>query len=121
MATFEQLPGDLNLTFVTGDELRLNCDFDANITGYTVTNSIYVNRLLASDGGSSAISTIGATVAQFDQTVINAANGTMLLVLPEDKSSLLSPAVGYRWYLRWTDTASVTRTVLSGNLTVTSP
>lgn len=121
MATFEQLPGELDLTFVAGDELRLNCDFDANVTGYTVTNSIYVNSIFSAGGGNGFINTIGSTVTNFDQTVVSAASGTMLLVLPEQKSLQLSPAVGYRWYLRWVDTNSVTRTVLSGKLTVVSP
>lgn len=122
MAEFTQLPGDLSLRFVAGDELQVNCDFDANITGYTVTNSIYVTNVYASDGGGSGfVTTVGATVTSFDQTVTNAANGTLLLVLPENKSALLSPGVGYRWYLRWIDPANVTRTILSGDLTVVNP
>jgi hypothetical protein len=122
MAEFTQLPGELNLTFVQGDQVKVNCDFDVNVTGYTVTNSVYVTDVYASDGGGSGfITTIGATVTTFDQTVTNAANGQILLDLPENKSALLTPGVGYRWYLRWMDTSSVTRTVLSGTLTVVNP
>ena len=122
MAEFTQLPGDLSLTFVQGDELQLNCDFDLNVTGYTITNSIYITSVYAAGGGGSGfVTTIGATVTNFDQTVTSAANGQMLLALPENKSALLSPGVGYRWYLRWMDAASVTRTVLAGELTVVNP
>lgn len=122
MAEFTQLPGELNLTFVQGDQVKVNCDFDVNITGYTITNSVYVTSVYASgDGGSGYVTTIGATVTTFDQTVTSAANGQILLDLPENKSALLTPGVGYRWYLRWMDTGSVTRTVLSGTLTAVNP
>lgn len=122
MAEFTQLPGTLNLTFVQGDELRVNCDFDVNITGYTVTNSVYVTSVFAAGGGGSGfVTTVGATVTSFDQNVTSAASGQMLLTLPENKSMLLSPGIGYRWYLRWVDTGGVTRTVLSGNITATNP
>lgn len=122
MAEFTQLPGELNLTFVAGDEVLVPCDFDVNITGYTVTNSIYVTQVYAAGGGGSGfVTTIGSTVTSFDQTVTNAANGQILLTLPENKSSLLSPGIAYRWYLRWVDTNSVTRTVLSGNVTASNP
>lgn len=122
MAEFTQLPGELNLTFVQGDQVKVNCDFDVNITGYTVTNSVYVTSVYASSGGGNGyVTTIGATVTTFDQTVTSAANGQILLDLPENKSALLTPGVGYRWYLRWMDQSSVTRTVLSGNLTVVNP
>ena len=122
MAEFTQLPGDLNLTFVQGDQVKVNCDFDINITGYTVTNSIYITSVYAAGGGGSGfVTTIGSTVTNFDQTVTSAANGQILLDLPENKSALLTPGVGYRWYLRWMDSSSVTRTVLAGTLTVVNP
>ena len=122
MAEFTQLPGDLNLTFVQGDQVKVNCDFDINITGYTVTNSIYITSVYAAGGGGSGfVTTIVSTVTNFDQTVTSAANGQILLDLPENKSALLTPGVGYRWYLRWMDSSSVTRTVLAGTLTVVNP
>lgn len=122
MAEFTQLPGELNLKFVTGDQMQVNCDFDVNVTGYTITNSIYVTNVFAAGGGGSGfVTTVGATVTSFDQTVTSAANGQVLLDLPENKSSLLSPGIGYRWYLRWVDTSGVTRTVLSGSITAVNP
>ena len=122
MAQFEQLPGELNLTFVQGDEVRIDCDFDLNVSGYTITNAIYVSNVYAAGGGGEgSVTAIGATATSFNQSVTNAANGQVALVLTEEKSSLLSPAIGYRWYLRWMDTAGVTRTVLSGNVKTVSP
>lgn len=122
MSEFSQLPGALDLKFVAGDEIQVACDFDLNITGYTITNAIYVTRSYAAAGGGGAfITTPGETVTTFDQTVTNAGLGQMLLVLPEAKSSLLTTDVGYRWYLRWSDPSGVTRTVLAGTVTVVAP
>lgn len=122
MAQFEQLPGTLDLTFVQGDEVQINCDFDVNITGYTVTNAVYVSSVYAAGGGGSgSVTTVGATVTNFNQTITSASAGQMTLALPEDRSALLSPGIGYRWYLRWVDTSGVTRTVLSGDVTTVVP
>jgi hypothetical protein len=122
VAQFEQLPGTLDLTFVQGDEVQINCDFDVNITGYTVTNAVYVSSVYAAGGGGSgSVTTVGATVTNFNQTITSASAGQMTLALPEDRSALLSPGIGYRWYLRWVDTSGVTRTVLSGDVTTVVP
>lgn len=121
MAEFSQLPGVLNFTLVPGDQVRLTCDFDVNLTGYTITNSIYAKSTVASSGGVGGVNAIGSTVTSFDANVVSAPDGTVFLDLPEEKSSLLSPGVGYRWYLRWSDSAGITRTVLSGDVTAVSP
>lgn len=122
MAEFTQLPGDLGLKFIAGDEVQINCDFDINLTGYTVTNSIYVTSVYAAGGGGTGyVTTVGSTVTSFDQSITNASAGQLTLTLPENKSSLLSPGIGYRWYLRWVDTGGVTRTVLAGDVTATNP
>lgn len=122
MATFTQLPGQLDVNWVSGDELRIDCDFDVSIVGYTVTNSVYLSSInAATGGGGGSVTTIGSTVTTFDQTVTSAANGQVRLTLPEEKSALLTPGKSYRWYLRWIDTTGATRTVLSGNMTPSAP
>lgn len=122
MADFEQLPGELNLKLIPGDQLQINCDFNVDITGYTVTNSIYVSEVyVAGGGGTGYINGIGSQAASFTQSITSASNGQLLLDLPEDRSSLLTPLIGYRWYLRWVDTGGVTRTVLSGQVTPVAP
>lgn len=122
MAEFTQLPGELNLRFVQADQIKVACDFDVNVTGYTITNAIYVKNVFAAGGGGGGfVTTVGATVTSFDQVLTDAAAGQVLLDLPEEKSALLSPGIGYRWYLRWVDTGGTTRTVLSGDVTVVNP
>lgn len=119
--SFTQLPGELNFTFVQGDQVRLTCDFNVNVTGYTITNAIYAKSILGTGGGSGSVTVAGSTVTSFVAAVADAADGTILLDLPPDRSSLLSPAIAHRWYLRWTDTNGFTRTILSGDVKAVSP
>ena len=41
MAVFQQLPGELNLSLVRGDEFPFSATFNTNLTGYTLQASIY--------------------------------------------------------------------------------
>ncbi|NBW19068.1 MAG: hypothetical protein EBR82_64940 [Caulobacteraceae bacterium] len=122
MAVFTQLPGTLDITFVQGDEVAIAVDFDRNLTGFQITAPVYVTAVYAAGGGgSSFVETVGATAVTFSISNTNLAQGQILLGLSETQTGQLSPAIAYRWYMRWADTGLVTRTVLSGTVTVTNP
>lgn len=122
MATFTQIPGTLDITVVQGDEVAIALDFDRNLTGYTLTAPVYVSAVYSSAGaGAGAVTTVGATATTFAISNTDLAAGQVILGLSEVQTSALSPAVAYRWYMRWVDTGLVTRTVLSGTLTIQSP
>lgn len=122
MATFAQLPGTLDATFVAGDEVAIALDFDRDLTGYTITTAVYVTAVYASGGGGTGFVTgIGDTAATFSISNTNLAAGQITIGLSETQTAALSPAIAYRWYLRWVDTGQVTRTVLSGTVTVANP
>lgn len=122
MAVFTQLPGTLDITFVQGDEVAVALDFDRNLTGFTMTAPVYVTAVFASGGGGSAfVETVGAIATNFVISNTNLAQGQILIGLSEAQTSLLSPGIAYRWYMRWVDTGLVTRTVLSGTVTVVNP
>jgi hypothetical protein len=122
MAVFTQLPGSLDITFVQGDEVAIALDFDRNLTGFQMTAPIYVTAVFASGGGgSSFVETVGSIAVTFSISNTNLAQGQILLGLSESQTSQLSPGIAYRWYMRWVDTGLVTRTVLSGTVTVTNP
>lgn len=122
MAVFTQLPGTLDITFVQGDEVAVALDFDRNLTGFTMTAPVYVTAVFASGGGgSSFVETVGAIATNFVISNTNLAQGQILIGLSENQTSLLSPGIAYRWYMRWVDTGFVTRTVLSGTVTVVNP
>lgn len=126
MATYTQLPGTLDITFVggsgSGDEVQVALDFDRDLTGYSVTAPIYISAVYATEGGGQgAISVVGATATSFTVTPTDLSQGQMTISLSETQTGALWPGISYRWYMRWVSPSLVTRTVLSGTLTVTNP
>jgi len=101
-ASYEQLPGTLNLTMRAGDEFSALVDFSISLAGYAVHADIV-----------SVVS--GAVVGSLNATLYDAASGQVNLSLPE--SSAL-PAGTYRWLLYWDAPGSVRRTALAGFLEV---
>ena len=128
MATaFVQTPADMSIEFVVGDELNLALAFTSsstpiNLTGYTFESKVYVPTYGNPDGsiGSGAY-TVGATAVSPTVSAISRTGGTVNIGLTETQTAALNPAVGYRWYFRWTDTAGMTLTVLSGTFTARIP
>lgn len=122
--TVSQLPGSLDLLFVAGDELNVAITLGQNVTGYTFTAGIYPSSTSVFSGGS-AVSTVysrsGADAATFATTVSAASTGTLTIGLSEAQTSGLTPGTAYRWYLTWVATGGITRTILSGNVTVSAP
>lgn len=127
MALFEQLPGTLDITFVggggSGDEVAIALDFNGrDLTGYTITAPVYVTAVYATTGGGQgAVTTIGATATNFAVQPTDISTGKVTIGLSEVQTGALSPGISYRWYMRWVSPALVTRTVLSGTLTVANP
>lgn len=126
MATYSQLPGTLDITFVGGggggDEIAIALDFDRDLTGYTIAAPIYVAAVYASAGGGQGlVTTVGATATSFVVQPTNLAQGQLTIALSETQTGSLSSGIAYRWYMRWVSPSLVTRTVLSGTVTVANP
>lgn len=120
--SFTQLPADVSLRFVAGDEVAIAMDFDRDLTGFSITAPIYVTNVYASGGGGTGyVTAVGQTAATFTIENTNLAAGQIKLGLSETQTSALSPAISYRWYLRWVDPNNVTRTVLSGDVVASNP
>jgi len=111
------LPSNLNLSFVRGDEFGMLLDFDVDLSGgYAFTAPVYeVSRV------SNGSVTAGTTPLSFTTTAVSLASGQINLSLQENQTTALDPAKSYRWYLRWVSPTLVTRTVLSGSITVGDP
>ena len=132
MATaFVQTPAEMTIEFVAGDELNVGLAFaqpsgssssPINLTGYTLEAKVYTPTFSNADGtfGSGAY-TVGATAATFTIAAVSLSGGTVNIGLTETQTVALSPAVGYRWFFRWTDTSGVTLTVLAGSFTARYP
>jgi len=124
---FVQTPAEMSIECVSADELNVGLAFTSssaaiNLTGYTLEAKVYVPTFSNADGtfGSGAY-TVGTTAATFTISAVSLSGGTVNIGLTETQTVALSPAVGYRWYFRWTDTSGVTLTVLAGTFTARAP
>lgn len=99
MAIFKQLPAVMNLVLKKGDEAAVAVDFDAALTGYTVTSSLHslVTR---------------STLYSIPTSVTNASLGQVSLAFGETHTSI--PVGSYGWSMQWVAPGNVTRTVMSG-------
>lgn len=104
MATYEQLPGELNLSFRRADEVSTEIDFNPiSLTAYTMAASLV-----------SLVS--GGTVASITTTMVDAAAGRLNIGLTDEQTAAL--AVGtYRWVLTAND-GTARRTYLTGMVEV---
>lgn len=128
--SFEQIPGDLPITAVVGDELSIGLTVatqatppvPVNLTGYTLEAKVFVPVYANPDGAlGEGGYTVGATAATFTVGAVNLAQGQVAISLTENQMAALSPAVGYRWYFRTVDTTGYTMTWLSGTFTARIP
>ena len=114
--TFSLLPGQLDVTFVVGDEVNVAINLGINVTSYTLQSLVYVASSAGfSGGGGGTVTTVGATAATPTIQVVTASTGSIIWSLTETQTSALSPGITYRWYLRWiTPSTAMTRTILAG-------
>lgn len=121
MATFSQLPGDLSIELVPGDELNVAVNLQRSVVGYTFTSFIYQSSITGSGGGTNSLAGIGQTVTAPTIGLTDATAGSMIIGLSETQTALLSPAGSYRWFLRWVAPGEITRTIISGSVTAVAP
>lgn len=116
MAVWSQVPDTLDFVFVKGDELNVLLDFDQDLTSY-----VFETRIIEVTGVSGGNVTSFNNVVSFTQTPVDLSTGHINLSLQESQTNALSLGGNYRWFMRWTSGTDVTRTVLSGTVTVRSP
>jgi hypothetical protein len=121
--TFSLLPGQLDVTFVVGDEVNVAINLGVNVTGYTLQSIVYVGSSAGfAGGGGGTVTTVGATAATPAIQVVTASTGSIIWSLTEAQTAALSPAITYYWYLRWiTPGTSMTRTILAGSCIPRAP
>jgi hypothetical protein len=100
MATYEQLPGELNLAFRRADAVSTEIDFSPiSLTGYTMTSTL-----------TSLVN--GGTVASMTTTMVDAAAGRVNIGLTDEQTAAL-PVGTYRWTMTAND-GLARRTYLTG-------
>ena len=111
-ATYSQLPGDLNIACVRGDELNFSITFTGiDLTGYTLSSAVY--RIV-----SAAVTTV---IEPSLSLGVEDGNSVIAISMTETQTNLLSATATLRWYLRWETPGGVTRTVLAGAVTAKNP
>jgi hypothetical protein len=120
---FSLLPGQLDVTFVVGDEVNIAMNLGQSITGYTLQSGIYVASVGGfQGGGGGTVSTVGTTAATPTIQVVTASTGSVIWSLTETQTAALSPAIKYLWFLRWiTPSTTMTRTILAGSCIPRAP
>ena len=124
--TFSQLPGQLDLVFVAGDEVSVALTLGINLTGHTLTAVVYLSDSSVFAGGSigsasAAYSRVGSDVLTITPTVVTAGTGVITLGMGEEQTAALATGSRYRWYLKDVAPGAITRTILSGQVVVTAP
>lgn len=112
---YEQVPAELTISCVQGDELNIGVNCHQSLVGYTLSAIVYAE---VSSGGGDAI---GTTAATFTVGAVSLAAGTVTLGLAETQTAGLSAGGRYRWYFRWQDATGFTQTILAGPFGVRVP
>lgn len=102
-ATYEQLPGRMNLAFSQGDDFSSLIDFSISLESHTVS------------AGITSLVT-GLTVLSFTTTFVSRGNGQVNISLTDTQTASLARGT-YGWNLKWT-AGDVTRTALTGMVEV---
>ena len=123
-STYEQLPAELDLAFVKGDEFGMLLTVEnTDLTGYTYDSRVYSLPSVDAGGGLGAGSSVaaGGTVVAFTITPVNLTAGQVNVSLTEVETNQLASGSQYRWWFKTVTPAVVTRTILSGDVTVRLP
>lgn len=99
MASYDQTPGTLNLSFKRGDDVSALVDFSISLASYTVTAGI-----------TSLVS--GAEVQPLTVSFVSATAGMVNVSLTDTQTAALARGT-YGWQMKWTEN-NATRTALTG-------
>jgi hypothetical protein len=117
----QQIPADVPISLVQGDELNFALRFNADLTGYTISAGVYN----ASQPSPTNLFSPSFTVAYEEEEpgeVDSPVVATLVtLSFVETQTQQLTPRLAWRWYLRWVSPGGVTRTVLSGPISSRAP
>jgi len=113
-----QIPADVPISLVQGDELNFSLRFNADLTGYTLTAGVF-NAALATPTNlfSPALTTTVETTGGEDPVTTTLVEVSFV----ETQTTQLTPRLAWRWWLRWVSPGGVTRTVVSGPITSRAP
>jgi hypothetical protein len=107
MATAEQLPGELDIEVVQGDDLNIQFSIDENLSGYTFVATVHELH-----GGETTVqSVLSSGTSTSTVQVVFPATTTNALAVTGDEGA-------HNWKLVYLDDTSLTRTWVKGSFTV---
>lgn len=116
MATFTQLPGELGLQLVRGDEITFTATFAAiDLSAYTLSAGVYTGF------GATLVDVAAPTVTKTTTTSGGVTSTIVTINLTEAQTMAISSTTPTRWYLRWVSPENVTRTILAGSVDARNP
>ena len=98
-----QLPGEFDIKMVIGNDLSLAIQWNLDITGYTFEAYIEPKNQ--------------AEDIPIDLEITSASSGKMNMIISAS-STVNLPASTNEWYMNWTSSSGLKRTILAGNLTL---
>jgi len=101
MGSFDQVPGELDIEIIKGDDLLIGLNFGMDLTGYTFMAVVQTT-----------FPGVPLTVSVVDQTA-----GSVNIVLSNSITSLMVTGT-YNWNFKWTAPGAINRTVLAGTFQV---
>lgn len=104
MSTYSQEPAVVHLAFVRGDEFGATVDFSNDLSGYSLSASVF--SLVSQQN-----------MAPLSVSVVSQTAGIVTVSLTELQTSLM-PAGTYGWNMYWDAPGSVRRSALSGTVEV---
>jgi hypothetical protein len=118
----QQIPADVPISLVQGDELSFALRFSADLTGYTFSTGVFNAGLpaptnLFSPSFTSAVQTTDPEDEDEDPVTTT----LVTLSFVETQTQQLTPRLAWRWWLRWVSPGGVTRTVVSGQIASRAP
>ncbi|NBX91624.1 MAG: hypothetical protein EBQ85_00145 [Proteobacteria bacterium] len=115
-AVFSQLPGELTLQLVRGDEVSFSAVFTgSDLATYTLESHVYTGQR------DTLTVLVTPTVTKSTATVAGVTSTTVQISMTETQT-LAIPSYGTpRWYLRWVSAGGVTRTILAGAVKAENP
>jgi len=112
-----QIPADLPIELVRGDELNFALAFAGDLEGdgYALSSGVFN----ASQPNPTDLFSPGLEVDVETETPEEGdpvTTTTVIVSFTEAQTEQLTPRLNWRWYLRWVAPGSVTRTIISGQI-----
>lgn len=118
----QQIPAELPIELVRGDELSFVVRVNADLTGYTITAGVFnaaVTEWTPDDDEFAPDLEVDIETVTIGEEEVTRTDITVSFT--EEHTEALSVRQSWRWYLRWVSPGNVTRAFVSGEVRSRNP